>query len=80
MRNKLNESIKGEAFKMRDIAVGPSIALMVIPKVLIAVVVIIAIFAIVKIVKISKNKRYSPELNATGSAAPSEKADKKEDE
>lgn len=79
MRKKLNESIKGEAFKMRDVAVGPSIALMVIPKVLIAVVVIIAIFAIVKIVKISKNKRYSPEINAIDGAEPSEKANKEDE-
>ena len=57
MRKKLNELFKNEAFKMRDIAPGPAISLMLIPKVLIAVVAIIVIFAIVKIVKISKNKK-----------------------
>ena len=57
MRKKLNEFFKGEAFKMRDVAPGPTIALMTIPVVLIIIVAVIAIFAIIKIVRISRNKR-----------------------
>lgn len=80
MRNKLNEIFKKEAFKMRDVAPGPTIALMSIPAVLIVIVAIIAVFAIVKIVKISKNKNsgYIHEVSI-GSAAPAEDADKKEE-
>ncbi len=82
MRKKLNEIFKKEAFKMRDIAPGPTIALMSIPAVLIVIVAVIAIFAIVKIVKISKSKKggYDPEFTAVGSAAPTVDADKKEEE
>ncbi len=58
MRKKLNELINREAFKMRDVAFVPSIAVAgTIPKVLIVIVAAIAIYAIVKIVKISKNKK-----------------------
>ena len=57
MRKKLNEFFKGEAFKMRDVAPGPTIALMTIPVVLFIIVAVIAIFAIIKIVRISRNKR-----------------------
>lgn len=57
MRKKLNEIFKKEAFKMRDVAPGPTIALMSIPAVLIVIVAVIVVFAIVKIVKISRNKR-----------------------
>ena len=57
MRKKLNEIFKKEAFKMRDIAPGPTIALMSIPVVLIVIVAVIGVFAIVKIVKISRNKK-----------------------
>lgn len=57
MRKKLNEMIRGEAFRMRDVAVGPGIALMAIPAVLIVIVAILVIFAIVKIIKISSNKK-----------------------
>ena len=57
MRKKLNEIFKKEAFKMRDVAPGPTIALMTIPAVLIVIVAVIVVFAIVKIVKISRNKK-----------------------
>ena len=57
MRKKLNDIFKKEAFKMRDVAPGPTIALMSIPAVLIIIVAVIVVFAIVKIVKISRNKR-----------------------
>ena len=57
MRKKLNEIFKKEAFKMRDVAVGPGIALLLVPKILIALVVIVAIFAIVKIINISASKK-----------------------
>ena len=57
MRKKLNEIFKKEAFKMRDVAPGPTIALMTIPAVLIIIVAVIAIFAIIKIVRISRNKK-----------------------
>ena len=82
MRKKLNEMIKGEAFKMRDIAPGPTIALMSIPAVLLIVVAVIVIFAIVKIVKISKNKKslYSPEFTGIESETPEEKDGKREEE
>lgn len=82
MKKKLNEIFKKEAFKMRDIAPGPTIALMSIPTVLIIIVAAVVIFAIVKIVKISKNKRssYSPEFNSIGSAASEEDAGNKDEE
>lgn len=58
MRKKFSDLINREAFKMRDVAFGPSVAIAAaLPKVLIVVVAIIVIFAIVKIVKISKNKK-----------------------
>ena len=57
MRKKLNEIFKKEAFKMRDVAPCPTIALMSIPVVLIVIVAVIVVFAIVKIVKISRNKK-----------------------
>ena len=57
MKEKLNEIFKKEAFKMRDIAPGPTIALMSIPGVLIVIVAVVVVFAIVKIVKISRNKK-----------------------
>ena len=62
MREKLNRFFRGEAFRMRDVAFGPTILIAaILPKVLIAVVAIIVIFAIVKIVKISKNKNNKDE-------------------
>ena len=58
MRKKLNELLHGEAFKMRDVAFGPTFYIMAaMPIVLVVVVIALAIFAAVKIVKISKNKR-----------------------
>ena len=62
MRKKLNVLFKGEAFKMRDVAFGPTVVIAsVLPKVLIVIVAILVIFAIVKIIKISKNKRNKDE-------------------
>ena len=61
MRKKLNDYFRGEAFRMRDVAPGPAIALMTIPAVLIVVVAVIVIFAVVKIIKISRNKRDKEE-------------------
>ena len=58
MRKKLNELINREAFKMRDLAFGPTVVIAsVMPKVLIVIVALIVLFAIIKIVKISRNKR-----------------------
>ena len=58
MRKKLSDLINREAFKMRDVAFGPSVAVAAaVPKVLIVIVAIIVIFAIVKIIKISRNKK-----------------------
>ena len=58
MRKKLNGLITGEAFKMRDVAFVPSIAVAgTVPKLLILIVAAIAIYAVVKIIKISKNKK-----------------------
>ena len=58
MRKKLNELFKGEAFKMRDVAFGPTFYIMsAMPIVLVIAVIALAIFAAVKIAKISKNKK-----------------------
>ena len=86
MKKKLNDFVKGEAFKMRDIAPGPAIGLMLIPKVLIVIVAVIVIFAIIKIVKISNEKKRQSaavgnavqETAAVGSAAAEDEKDKVE--
>ncbi len=62
MRKRLSKLFTGEAFKMRDVAFGPSVAVAsAFPAVLLLIVCAIVIFAIVKIVKISRNKKNKDE-------------------
>ena len=58
MRKRISYFFKGEAFKMRDVAFGPTIAIVsAFPVVLVIIVAVIAIYAISKIVKISRDKK-----------------------
>ena len=62
MKERFNKLIRGEAFKMRDVAFGPSVAVVsAFPVVLIVAVCALAIYAVVKIVRISKNKKNKDE-------------------